>query len=170
MNLMAFDPGFHGGIAYIETVRGGMTVSAIKMPTAGKEIDVNAIADLIKEVKPTRAVIEKVGAMPGQGVVSMFRFGMGYGQLLGCLAACGVSTELVTPQRWKGRVLAGTKKDKDAAISYCRRVFPSISLIPPRCRTPHDGIADALCLLEYGRRELEDRKFVKEVRMECQNR
>jgi len=164
--MMAFDPGFHGGIAYSESVKGGFTISAIRMPTAGKEIDINEIAALIHRVKPVRAVIEKVGAMPGQGVVSMFRFGMGYGQLLGCLAACGVPTEMVTPQRWKGRVLAGTKKDKDAAIAYCRRVFPSISLIPPRCRSPHDGVADALCILEYGRRELEDRHFVREV-AEC---
>ena len=56
---------------------------------------------------------------------------------------------------WKKTVLAGTAKDKDAAIEYCRRAFPQVSLLPgPRCRKPHDGMADALCLLEYGRRVL----------------
>jgi crossover junction endodeoxyribonuclease RuvC len=169
LNLIAIDPGFKGGIAYCEQIRGGLVVSAIKMPMAGKDIDISAIAGLVKDVRPNWAVVEKVGAMPGQGVVSMFRFGMGYGQILGCLAACGVPVELVTPQRWKGRILAGTKKDKDAAVAYCRRVFPSISLIPARCRSPHDGIADALCLLEYGRRELEDRNFVEEVKL-CASR
>ena len=33
----------------------------------------------------------------------------------------------------------------------CRRAFPGVSLVPPGCRVPHDGLAGALCLLEYGR-------------------
>jgi hypothetical protein len=41
---------------------------------------------------------------------------------------------------------------KDAAIAYCRRAFPDVPLVMPRCRNPHDGIADSLCILQYGLR------------------
>jgi crossover junction endodeoxyribonuclease RuvC len=73
---------------------------------------------------------------------------------LGLAAGLSIPVELATPQRWKGVVLHGSAKDKDAAISWCRRAFPDVALVPPGCRKPHDGMADALCLLEYGRRVL----------------
>jgi crossover junction endodeoxyribonuclease RuvC len=83
--------------------------------------------------------------------------------------------ELVTPQAWKKVVLPGLipakaklppdataaqkkaasaankKAGKDAAIGWCRRAYPSVSLIPEGCRVPHDGIADSLCIAEYAR-------------------
>lgn len=99
------------------------------------------------------AVMEKVGAMPKQGVVSTFRFGQGYGTILGVLGALGIRCELVTPQRWKAAILAGTARDKAAAIAWCRRAYPGVPLRrTERCTTDHDGMADALCLAEYGRR------------------
>ena len=42
--------------------------------------------------------IEKVAAMPGQGVTSMFNFGKGFGVLLGAAAGLGLQTTQVTPQ------------------------------------------------------------------------
>jgi crossover junction endodeoxyribonuclease RuvC len=124
------------------------------MPLAGKGLDLVAIAAIVKEVSPAWIVIEKVASRPGQGVTSMFTFGMGYGAVLGIAAALSVPVELVTPQRWKGIVLHGTAKDKSSAIAFCRRVFPGVPLVLPRCKVAHDGLADSLCLLEYGRRSL----------------
>ena len=150
-SIVAIDPGLSGGVAVLHR---DQSITAQPMPLAGKELDLITLATLVREVGPDWIVIEKVGPMPKQGVVSTFKFGSGYGALLGIAAALQVPTELVTPQRWKARVLHGTAKDKPAAIAYCRRVFPAVALVPPRCRVPHDGIADSLCLLEYGRREL----------------
>ena len=150
MMILAVDPGKEGGIAWGYAQH----VEACPMPLAGKEIDINEIAAIVNRVKPQWIVVEKVASRPGQGVASMFKFGMGYGALLGVAAGLGIPVELVTPQRWKGKVLHGTAKDKDAAIAYCRRAFPSVQIVLPRCKKPNDGMADALCLLEYGRREL----------------
>ncbi len=148
--IIAFDPGKNGGISVGSE---SSDLFVIPMLMAGNELDTAAIKDLIKDRKPEKAIVEKVGAMPGQGVVSTFNFGCNYGKLLGLLSGLSVPTELVTPQRWKGVVLDGTPKDKDAAIAYCRRVFPEISLIAtPRSRNPHDGIADVICIWEFGRR------------------
>lgn len=148
LNLIAIDPGQKGAIAILQNG----AVRAEPLPIAGKELDANALADTITAAAPTLAAVEKCQAMPKQGVTSMFKFGKGYGALLGILAALDIPTELVTPQTWKRSVLIGTAKDKDAAIAYCRRVFPDVPLVPPRCRKPHDGIADALCLLVYSQR------------------
>jgi crossover junction endodeoxyribonuclease RuvC len=47
------------------------------------------------------ACVEKVGAMHGQGVRSMFTFGQSYGFILGVLAALGIGVQLVPPGTWK---------------------------------------------------------------------
>jgi crossover junction endodeoxyribonuclease RuvC len=144
--IIALDPGQNGAIA----IRKGGTISAQPLPVSGKTLDLVALAQTITAASPALAVIEKVGSMPGQGGASTFKFGQGYGALLGMCAALAIPVELVTPHRWKGLILAGTAKDKDAAIAYCRRVFPGVPLVMPGCRKPHDGVADALCLLQFG--------------------
>ena len=151
MNLLAIDPGLKGGIAAI--YKDG-SITAVPMPVVGKVLDLRAISIIVRDNDPAWIVIEKVGARPGQGVTSMFTFGMGYGAIQGIAAALAVPVELVTPQRWKSTVLHGTAKDKASAIAFCRRVFPDVALVLPRCKVPHDGLADSLCLLEYGRRVL----------------
>lgn len=150
---MGVDPGLKGGLA---AIRQGM-VMATPMPVAGGEIDAVAVAQWMRgiiglEYDEVIVCVEKVGAMPKQGVSSTFTFGKGYGKILGVCAALGMPILLVTPQAWKKLVLEGTPKDKDAAIDYCRRVWPMVPLILKGCRVPHDGMADALCLAEFARR------------------
>ena len=41
------------------------------------------------------------------------------------------------------------------SIKYCRQRYPTELLMPGRCTTIHDGITDALCLLEYGTKMME---------------
>lgn len=118
-----------------------------------KEIDGKAVRQILVEVSPVDiswVVIEQVHAMPKQGVTSMFTFGEGYGKLLGVIECLGLPYIKVSPQTWKKVVLAGTKKDKNAAIRYARGFYPDIELIPKGCRTAHNGIADAVCLASYG--------------------
>jgi crossover junction endodeoxyribonuclease RuvC len=147
MNIIAIDPGLKGGIA---TCFGGI-VEAHPMPLSrGESLDLPKIAEIFKNKHVDFALIEKVHAMPKQGVVSMFSFGMGYGQLQGLLAGLGIPFHRITPQEWQGLILPGKAKGKLPAIDYCQRRFPGINLVAPGCRVPHDGMADALCLLEYG--------------------
>jgi len=149
VTVIGFDVGKTGGIAVISPA--GYSVQA--MPVAGDDLDIGAIAAFVRDSKPDIAVVERAAARPKQGVVSMFSFGKRYGILLGVLGALGVRTEIVRPQEWKRVVLAGTAKDKDAAIAYCRRAYPKASLLPTaRSRTPHDGMADALSIASYGMR------------------
>ena len=58
---------------------------------------------------------------------------------------------LVTPQAWKAAILAGTPKDKTAAIQHVDRVYPSLNIdVGTKKVIYHDGVADAVCLAEYG--------------------
>jgi crossover junction endodeoxyribonuclease RuvC len=100
------------------------------------------------------AAVERVGPMPRQGVVSTFTFGRGFGEVLGALKALGVPLELPLPSAWKRDVLAGTDMGK-AAVGYVKRRFPAANLLPtPRSKKASDGIAEAVCLAEFGRRSL----------------
>ena len=95
-------------------------------------------------------ILERVHAMPGQGVRSMFSMGQGLGLWEGILAALYLRYEFVTPQRWKREMMDGMGKDKDASRIRAMQLFPdmaeSLKLVK------HHGRADALLLAEYGRR------------------
>jgi hypothetical protein len=63
----------------------GDLIAFLDLPTIGegtqRRVDAANLADLIREHGPYAfAIVEKVGARPGQGVSSMFRFGQAYGR------------------------------------------------------------------------------------------
>lgn len=129
------------------------------MPLMGKEIDWETAAKYIAglchrdgsgNIMPYRAFVERGHAMSKVGAHQSFRYGEAYGGILGLLGGLGIPIQLVSPSAWKKVILAGTAKDKAAAIAYCRRRWPSVSLIPEGCRVAHDGMADALCIAAYG--------------------
>ena len=151
MIYIGVDPGKSGGIAIISEVG---VEDITPMIIAGKDIDLAAIVDWLDYHllgdEHAIACIEKVSAMPKQGVVSMFSFGFSTGAMHGIIAAFGIPRHLVTPQAWKKSILSGTKRDKDAAIDYCRRLYPDVSLLATeKSRKPHSGMADALCIARY---------------------
>lgn len=100
-----------------------------------------------------RVCLEHVGAMPGQGVTSMFNFGQNFGYIKGLLEAFQIPYELVRPQKWKKEF--GITGDKNSSVEVCKRLFPGVSLRrTERCRKDDDGMAEALLMAEYARRRL----------------
>ncbi len=157
MNLsLGIDPGLRGGIAALDAT--GTVVGAWPMPVAGGEVHAAGLADLLRSLRCMdslqdigRVCLEKVAAMPKQGVSSTFSFGTGWGMVRGVCAALGVPVVLVPPTVWKKRVLLGLPHDKAGAVQFCTSRWPTTDLVLPGCRVPHDGIADALCLAAYAR-------------------
>ena len=97
--------------------------------------------------------LEKVNAMPKQGVVSMFNFGKNFGFIQGVLMSLGISYELVTPQKWKKEF--SVTSDKNTSIEVARRLFPEVNLKrTERSIKDDDNIAEALLMAEYARRRL----------------
>lgn len=158
--VMGIDPGLDGAVA---TLGDRDILFLFPTPTVGRSgekrsFDLDQMRRLLVANQPELVVIEKVGAMPGQGVTSMFNFGMGYGMWLGLLAALQIPHQAVMPTVWKRVILASTRKDKAAGIEFISRRFPDVSLLAtPRSRVPHDGMADAACLALYARQLLNGR-------------
>ena len=102
---------------------------------------------------PVKCCLEKDGAMPGQGVVSMFNFGHNLGVIEGLLRGYGIPYQLVPPQTWKKEF--SLSSDKNKSIEVCQKLFPKVSLLATeRSRKPSDGIAEAVLMAEYARRKL----------------
>lgn len=154
MIIIGIDPGKEGGFAILEK---STIIYSAPLPYVGDELDIAQVKRVILEYtrgRPRSAVLEKVHAMPGQGVCSMFTFGKGYGELRGLLKALEVPFHEPTPQQWKKAVLVGIdwKGNKAASCEYVMKRYPEVDLTPGKKRKPHDGIADAVCLAEFGAR------------------
>ena len=100
---------------------------------------------------PDMFVIEDVHARPGQGVASMFNFGLSYGFARGLVAAQQRPMHFVTPSVWKGK-MGLLNSDKNAAREEARRLLPQLA--PDLTRVKDDGVAEAALLALYGRRYL----------------
>lgn len=93
--------------------------------------------------RQARAIVERVSAMPGQGVSSSFIFGMAFGSVLSILQARHIGIELVTASTWKGAL--GLSKDKRASLDRARLLYPSAELHLAK----HDGRAEAILLAHW---------------------
>lgn len=144
MNYIGIDPGKGGALAVITEE------NALVFPFDRKSY-VNILGAM--RGKQAKCCLERVGAMPGQGVTSMFSFGENFGFIQGVLEANGIPYELVTPQKWKREF--GVTGDKNSAVSVCHRLFPEVSLLrTPKSRKADDGMAEALLMAEYARRKM----------------
>lgn len=81
----------------------------------------------------------------------MFRFGEGYGFLLGVFMACGVRVELVTPQTWQKALGLGHRAKTQTKADWKRKLRAEAERLFPGVKVTMAS-ADALLLLEYGRR------------------
>jgi len=104
------------------------------------------LASMIRRYAPSMAVIERVSAMPKQGVVSVFGFGRSYGEARGVVGALNIPMHLVTPQKWKKHF--GLSSDKDQPRALATRLFPSVS--EHFKLKKHDGRAEAALIALYG--------------------
>jgi crossover junction endodeoxyribonuclease RuvC len=152
--IMGCDPGLSGAVAglWINDSWGIDGLRVDDMPTmvikSGKKeqqhISAAGLAALIKDYgRVSSATVELVGAMPGQGVTSMFRFGYAAGLLHGCLGACGVPVETITPQEWK-RMVRLIGENKDASRFRAQQLFPDYAGLFARVKD--NGRADAVLI------------------------
>lgn len=150
MLAIGIDPGKSGALAVIYTDEANQPFRVKVVP-----FEETAYRDILATCVDSRVVccLEKVGAMPGQGVVSMFNFGRNLGFIEGLLQANKIPYQLIPPQTWKKEF--SLSSDKQASIDVCKRLFPDINLLPTaRSRKENDGMAEALLMAEYARRRL----------------
>jgi crossover junction endodeoxyribonuclease RuvC len=143
------DPGNSGAIACIID---GELLGVEDMPTftevrGGKKrttVDPAGIANIMRgfaaaNLETPTVVIERVHAMPGQGVTSSFNFGDGYGCLRGVVAALGYPVVYVQPSVWKKAM--GATADKGGSRRLATERWPHHADLFRRVKD--DGRAEA---------------------------
>lgn len=158
--IIGIDPGVTGAIAVLRSVReqqlkGGieaeLTLYDMPLFTVGTKQQTNpyVLSNILNEFRRSTAnvtvYLEQVSAMPGQGVSSMFNFGVSFGIIQGVLAGLGLPVVMVTPGAWKKRAkLIG--KAKDEARTLAQRLYPAVNL----SRKKDVGRADAILIARFG--------------------
>jgi crossover junction endodeoxyribonuclease RuvC len=147
--VLSVDPGIDAGVA-IMTERLDI-LACFDAPTIGegtqRRIDAANLADAIREYSPySFAIVEQVGAMPGNGVSSMFRFGQAYGTVLGIIATLAIPVRHVSPAKWKKAL--GLNSDGEASRARAIETWPTRAELFARKRD-HNR-AEAALLGLYG--------------------
>ncbi len=156
MKIIGIDPGLSGALALLNAE--GLTVFDVPAVKArrgrGREVLWPEVARWVDNVASeshiNHAVIEAVGAMPKQGVSSMFKFGYVCGGLHVAMAMSFIPVTFVTPAQWKRDM--GLPKGKDAARARAMELFPRHSGL--FVRKKDDGRAEAALIALWGRRSL----------------
>jgi crossover junction endodeoxyribonuclease RuvC len=146
--VIGVDPGATGAIAALDT--DGGIVAVHDMPHHGGIVSPALIADILSDLRLAHdlavAWVERVHAMPRQGVSSSFKFGDAYGTVKGVLGGARVPLELVTPGKWKGD--AGLTSDKGASRRRAIELWPEHSATFARVKD--DGRAEACLIARHG--------------------
>jgi crossover junction endodeoxyribonuclease RuvC len=152
--ILGIDIGLDGAIALIEN---GDLLEVHDMPTVTLERNnkskrmVNAaeLARLIRQAAPGCAYLERLNAMPGQGVTSMFSMGQSLGVVLGILAALDIATTTIPPRTWQKAL--DVPQGKDGSRYRAAQLFPARAELFKRVKD--DGRSDATLIAAYGARQ-----------------
>ena len=151
------DPGLSGALAFYDALLGDLNV--VDMPTVwvsrnGKKrrkidaVELGLTIDRYTRGRPVSAYIEQVGAMPGQGVTSMFSFGRAVGVIDGEFGYAGIIPTEVTPRVWQRELGLAPGAEKAAHRALAQKLFPKHANL--FARNKDDGRADAALILHYG--------------------
>ncbi len=156
-HVLGIDPGATGAIVVLHAGSGRIdacfdtpTVEIRRGRRTAREVDAHSLASTLEAALmacgPVHAYVERVHAMPKQGVSSMFAFGRALGVLEGVLAALHVPFEFINPLDW--RRIAGVAPGKDGSRLTASRLWPADAQLFARVKD--DGRAEAALIARAG--------------------
>lgn len=151
--IIGVDPGFTGAIAFLKDDWLNIKDLPVKRIMNKKQIDEQEFVSFFRQLPLDTiqyAVIEDIGAMPGQGIVSTSRFTYNAGILLGVLAAFDIKILKVRPSVWKPAL--GLTRNKIDSLNLAKKIFPRHTSYF-RLRK-HDGRAEAALIAHFARESL----------------
>ena len=153
---IGIDPGITGAFAVLEADSHRL-LDIMDMPllSEGKKQRIHGycLAILLKqwsqgEYQVRMTYLEKVHAMPKQGVTSMFSMGRSFGAVETAISMLALPITYITPQVWKRRArLIG--QAKDVARTRALELYPEA----PLTRKKDHNRADAILIARYGARQ-----------------
>ncbi len=149
--ILGIDPGATGAIAFLWPDDFYMIDD---LPIVDGIVNSSGLLTLLKKTRfpyiPQtvtfhHAFVERAQSMPKQGIASTFKYGVGYGAILGVLAALQIPYTLVSPQKWK-KVFGLIGKDKEASRALAIQWYPKAELHLKK----HHGRSEALLIARWG--------------------
>lgn len=153
MLMAGIDPGKSGALVFLYPDNSVAVFDVPLQKVNGKEVPAygewaRAWGSALASERPDRIVIEKVSAMPGQGVSSTFNFGSSWGFVKALAHSYGAAVYDPSPSAWKGK-MSLLKADKNASREKVSSLLPA--MVPYVGRAKDDGRAEAALLALYGR-------------------
>lgn len=143
--IISIDPGASGGIAWRDNEG---QIHCVPMPkTEGDTLEQLREIGFVN----ARCYIEEVGGFCGVGQPgsAMFKFGRGFGFVIGVMMASYVRVDLVKPQAWQKHFGFGTIKEAGGKTAWKNKLKARAQQLYPN-QSVTLKTADALLILEYG--------------------
>lgn len=150
---LGIDGGLNGGISGIDE-EGRIKIKMV-MPSLSSSYDVKELMRILSELKEIydlKVLLEDVHIIPLAGnktIAKMFEL---FGLTKGILFSLGISFQTIRALRWQRKLLKSlhAKNTKEASMVWCAQNYPEEDFRKSdRCRKPHDGITDSLCIANY---------------------
>lgn len=144
--FIGIDPGKQGAMAVITDEK-----TEVFITPCSPDYDIWKMHMTLKTYSSSKtfAVLERAQAMPGQGTVSMFEFGRGYGLWLALLTVNYIPFQVVHARTWTKSLLEGSPGEgKQRNLAAALKLFPKWH----PTKKKEEGYSDALLLAEYARR------------------
>jgi hypothetical protein len=124
-------------------------VLAVAMPETEGDV-LELLKEWAADPANTVAVLEEVSGFAGVGQPGsgMFKFGRGFGFLLGVLQALGVRVELVRPQKWQRGLGLGSAVNCASKVEWKNKLKACAQRLHPGLKVTL-AVSDALLILEY---------------------
>ena len=161
--LIAIDAGWGGAVAWYVSEK---NLTGLRLCPGDASGMLRLLARLQKKhgLEEWKAYLEANSSSPRFGARGNFGLGLNIGSWETALVACSIPCENVNPKTWqkitkneKSRKKTGREPNKEKAWRLARRLYPLLSEKlgedVPNPRNPKQGMADALCLLAWARRE-----------------
>ena len=138
---MGIDPGYSGAVALVGPE--GKFVDCVRLSETEHDVS-EFISEYASDIE--FAILEKVNAMPRQGVSSTFKFGTSYGFCRALLVCHRIRFETAPPGVWQKAMRCLSKGDKRVTKSAAQRLFPEEKVV--------HATADSMLIAEYARRKV----------------
>ena len=149
--IIGIDPGITGALARISQ-SGCAYLYDMPIMAKGKgsskvknQINAAELSDILEGWQPHIVYVERISAMPGQGVSSMFSMGDSFGVIRGVCAALRIPIEFITPRQWKKYF--GLPSDKEICRAKAIELYPRLNGLGKK--KDHNK-AEALLIARYG--------------------
>jgi hypothetical protein len=153
--FVGIDGGINGGISGIDGE--GNIIFMTIMPTVSSSYDLKELENVFDKLLlryELLVMLEDIHIIPISGNKTIAKMFDLFGTMKTFLYMKRISYQIVRASTWQKALYKGIQANdtKTAGIMWCLKKYPKEDfLATPRCKKPHDGITDSVCIANYNR-------------------